>query len=362
MPVMTFVPLARAAFAFVVLAAGSAMGQQTSSEAKPEPRSMFLKLAPPATGLAPIDSRLVIVTEQETVAVDPRTLDQTATPGGHRRAVRNPDGTRELFLAKAEETGKAWDLFAGGVGSQNPTRLTTNLSSITDPSWSPDQTSVTFFAGDRGARAAYRVRLNGIAGPTRPEKLDLPAGTFILRSGGAEQLAYAVETRREGKSRFCDVIVSTKEVPKTLVSGEQVFDLAISPQGDRLAVGTLGSLLVFDIASGRRTEFRCDSWDGRLNNHAPHDLAWSPAGDQIACSSTFVGGRFGDGQAMPVIYGDREVFIITGADGSARAISRPADVLDVFWVRGTLDFPGAQPAADSKDSAKPAATSSPAGG
>lgn len=309
--------------------------QETSSPQRGQSASMFSKLAAPVGIQLGLSSRLVVVTRDGAIAINPGTWEQTTTAAGHAGAARSPDGLREVFQRKSDDG--SWDVYLGGVGSDNPQRLTKGLTNVADLSWSADGRFVTFFANKDGMRDGYRVRLDGVAGPSAPEKLDLPAGSFVASAFGGK-LAYAVETRRDGKARECDVIVADGDDRRTLLSGAHVFDLAFDPQGTRLAVSVIGSLLVFDLSTNAKAEFRCDSWDSRLYAHAPNDLVWSPTSHNLACRCTFVGGRAAaPGEEMPVLFGDREAFVITASDGICRVVSRPAGVQSVYWVSGTLE-------------------------
>ncbi|QQS10251.1 MAG: hypothetical protein IPK69_06425 [Phycisphaerales bacterium] len=272
----------------------------------------------------------------------------------------SPDATKRLLI-HAAPGARGSDLYVStlldaanpdaGPPSSEAARVTTLETVIHEAHWLLDSRNVVFQTG-RGPTSTVWILDTHDAAPT-PKRLlaDIanPTSSPIVSRNGA--VALLAETKRVGKARHFDLLVvrnplaTPAEKPRVVAQDLDVFALAWSHDGSRLAFSSIDVVTLWNAADATTTSLRYDSAappktpdsapsDGFLNC-AAHHLAFSNDDASLACTPRFVGGRFVD-RANPDagrLYADDKV-VVFDLRNSAKPIVLTGDdrILGLSWT------------------------------
>ncbi|MGH7132492.1 MAG: hypothetical protein ACREJO_11155 [Phycisphaerales bacterium] len=311
---------------------------------------------PPA---APAEPWPVLCLKARDVAVNPADGAAQEVPKVNTIET-SPDGRTRAYIGSAANApaDAPFELFAVRAGDQpgDPRQLTRGTHNLRFFGWMPDGNRVVFAAGEAEHTRLLTVSTDPTtpghvaSGPT-PLTADIPElGSVAIGANGA--VAYYQINRHRGKERVGDVLLTRGSKSTTVLKDVDVRSLAISPDGSRLAVGQIGSIVFIDMAEPNRTvrEIKFPDIDEKLYAHLAGAMAWRPDGRELAAKITFAGGRFMvDPKAEPQpMAGDREVFLIP-LEGKPRSVTYTAaadgHVHALRWTaRPMSDMPPIAPA------------------
>lgn len=243
---------------------------------------------------------------------------------GDARVAVSADGLRQLPLARAPEGAPSPDgslrlatrrfdrdtdvVVIDKAGT--PRRLASHPARDLHPLWTPAG-RVIFSSHRGGVPQLYRVDADG-QNLTQLTRREGGVTQPLLSADGKQLVAFGLGAgaKRRSKLPARDVIAvelaSGRE--RVLRRQIQVLELALSADGDRLAVSLPGRLELVRLADGKtQASF---AWPKTLgadyHAHAASRLRWRPDGKAIAFNCSFLGGRM----SGTVISGDHEVIIL----------------------------------------------------
>lgn len=233
----------------------------------------------------------------------------------------SPDGKRKLVI---EIENGIWVATVSDVDGKNSRKLTSSRSTAQCASWSPDGKRIAFVSDSSGTPQVYLADPDG----ANPRQLTHePIGAWQCKYGSGGQLAYLAWRGPYGKLQPSDLIVATDKDSKAIEQNTFIGEFAWSPDGRALVYSKYGSLVFYELESGKSREINFKEIDPRLTSHIAWEVAWRPDNQALACSITFLGGR----QVGTHIFGDEEIFVIP-REGQPSWFT-PSEKIDRFeWI------------------------------
>ena len=157
---------------------------------------------------------------------------------------------------------------------------------------------------------------------------DHKVGAWQPIVGPQGQFAYLARYDIRTKLRPVDLCIVREGKHQTLAEGIYITDHCWSPDGERIAYGTVGKLVFQNLKTSKKTEVLFDTIDERLHSFGSHFLNWRPDGLAVACRITFLGGR----AVGTKMFGDNELFVIP-VEGKPNWFRPTLPIQRAEWVR-----------------------------
>lgn len=230
--------------------------------------------------------------------------------------VFSPDGGKVLFSTTSQDFrtwkryqgGLAQDLFVADLGSKTLTNITRDPRTDRDPMWT---TRGIYFLSDRDGRLNLYHQDEPSSAPRQLTHFTQGDAAFASADAGGDVVfqyegSLQVYEAATGQTRVLEIELPASDEaarPRTVKVGDQIEKVALSPDGERLAVIARGDLFV--VPAGRE-----GAVVNLTNSSTAHDreAAWSPDGRTIAYLSD--------------AGGEEELWTISADGGSAKQITR----------------------------------------
>lgn len=233
----------------------------------------------------------------------PRIVPLTSFPGWEACPSFSPDGNRVAFHWNGPKQDKH-DIYVKQIGTENPSRLTSDEKASIVPAWSPDGLSIAFLR--RLAKDTWGILLMpSIGGPER-KLAEVHSMRELAWSPDGEWLAFADRDHPNDETDFTSSLyalsVRTGERRRLTSPPSDAFDLmpAFSPDGRKLAFarapnqGNVHDVYVIPLFTtlhpqGAPKQITFQRWSGSIIG-----VAWALDGREIL----YVGSEVSSGREM----------------------------------------------------------------